>query len=304
MIAGVGSINVDYIIHVEHLPVPGETKYGKKETIMAGGKGANQIAAVARLGGEAIFLSKIGGLDHYNDLLFDDFKWAGIDTKYIETADDILTGAGFVMVAEDSQNSIIIMEGANKFILPEYVIKHKDVIERANICMTEFMIPTETCECAMRLAKEAGVTTLVNPAPARAVNDDFYRYIDIITPNEIEAAFFCGFVIDSEDAASKACDYFHGKGVKKVVVTLGSKGAYVSDGDTKIILRANKVDALDTSGAGDCFNGAFAYALDRGHDIFESAKFANAAASVSVTRIGTMRSMPSLKELEAVYKLA
>ncbi len=240
MIVAVASINVDYIIHIKNLPKPGETNYGKSETIMAGGKGANQIAAAARLGADTVFLSKVGSLDAYNDLVYKDFKWAGIKTEYIETAPDVLSGAGFVMVAEDSQNNIIILEGANKFVTPDYVEKYKDIIYRANICMTEFMIPEETCEYAMKLAKERGVTTLVNPAPARPIRDSFYQYIDIITPNEVEAADFCGFEIASEDEASRACDFFHDKGIGRVVITLGSRGAYASDGKAKKMIPSYK----------------------------------------------------------------
>ncbi len=303
MIVEIGSINVDYIIHNRRLPVPGETIYGKNVTIMAGGKGANQIAAAARLGAETLFLSKIGSLDQYNSLIMKDFEWAGIDARCIEVAENVYSGSGFVMVAEDSQNSIIIIEGANAAITPGYIEKYKDDIKDANVCMTEFMIPMETCEFAMNLARSEGVKTLVNPAPSRPISDDFYRYIDIITPNELEASDFCGFSIDTQDDASRACDFFHNKGVKEVVITLGSRGAYVSDGERRTMIDSYKVNAIDTSGAGDSFNGGLAYALDKGYDIFESARFGNAVASQSVMRVGTLRSMPTLEETERVYKL-
>ena len=303
MIVAVGSINVDYIIHNKRLPVPGETIYGKDVTIMAGGKGANQIAAAARLGAKTIFLSKVGRLDMYNSLMFKDFEWAGVDISCIEYAEDVYSGSGYVLVSEDSQNSIIIIEGANKFITPEYVQKYEAEIKHANVCMAEFMIPRDTCEYAMKLAKKDGVTTLVNPAPSREIDDSFYKYIDIITPNEVEAADFCGFAVDNELSAEAACGFFHSKGVKNVVITMGSRGAYVSNGKQRLMIDSYKVSAIDTSGAGDAFNGGFAYAFDKGYDIFDSAKFGNAVASRSVMRIGTMRSMPTLAEAEVAYKL-
>lgn len=303
VIVEIGSINVDYIINSKRLPIPGETFYGDDVTIMAGGKGANQIAAAARLGAKTVFLSKVGGLDPNNSILFKDFEWAGIDTKYIETVDNVYSGSGYVMVLEDSQNCIIIIEGANKFITPEYIEKHRDIIKQANVCMTEFMIPMETCEYSMKLAKEAGITTLVNPAPSRPIGDSFYKYIDIITPNEVEAADLCGFKIETEADAARCCDYFHDKGVKYVVITLGSRGAFVSDGSKRMMIDSYKVKAVDTSGAGDSFNGGLAYALDRGYDIFESARFGNAVASRSILRTGTLRSMPTLAEVEEIYQL-
>ncbi len=282
MIAAIGSINVDYIIHNKRLPVPGETLYGKSVTIMAGGKGANQIAAASRLGADTLFLSKIGGLDQYNSTVLKDFEWAGVSVDYIETVPDSYSGAGFAMIGEDSQNSIIIIEGANAEMTPEYVEKYKDQIKNASIVMCEFMIPQETAEYTMKLGKELGIPTLCNPAPFRKTDDSFYRYVDIVTPNEIEAAEACGFTIDGRKSASEACDYFHGLGVKSVVITMGSRGAFCSDGSRQEMIESYKVKAIDTSGAGDSFNGGFAYAFDKGYDIFTCARFGNAVASKSV----------------------
>lgn len=303
MIAAIGSINVDYIIHNSRLPVPGETLYGKSATIMAGGKGANQIAAASRLGADTVFLSKIGELDQYNSTVLKDFEWAGVSTECIETVPDKYSGAGFAMIGEDSQNSIIIIEGANAEVTPEYVAKYKDQIKKASIVMCEFMIPQETAEYAMKLGKELGIPTLCNPAPFRKTDDSFYRYVDIVTPNEIEAAEACGFTIDDKKSAAEACDYFHSLGVKSVVITMGSRGAFCSDGGRQEMIESYKVKAIDTSGAGDSFNGGFAYAFDKGYDIFTCARFGNAVASKSVQRVGTMRSMPNLNETEEVYRL-
>lgn len=303
MIAAVGSINVDYIIHNRRLPVPGETIYGKSVTIMAGGKGANQIAAAARLGAETRFISKVGELDRYNSMVMDDFKWAGVPVDHIGIAPDVYTGSGYCMIGEDSQNCIIIIEGANAAITPDFVAQYKEEIAKASIIMCEFMIPQETAEYTMKLGRELDIPTLCNPAPFRKVEESFYKYVDIVTPNEIEAAEACGFDIDDEASAGKACAYFHNLGVKYVVITMGKRGAFCSDGKRQEMIDSYPVKALDTSGAGDSFNGGFVYAFDRGYDIFECARFGNAVASRSVQRLGTMRSMPDLAETEEVYKL-
>ena len=288
MITEIGSTTVDYIIHNKRMPVPGETMYGDSLTIMAGGKGANQIAAASRLGAETLFLSKIGELDHYNDVIMADLKWAGVSSENIEIAPGKYSGSGFAMIGQDSQNSIIIMDGANGEISVEYVKKHADQIKKASIIMCEFMIPQETCEYVMKLGREAGIPTLCNPAPFRKVDEEFYKYVDIITPNEVEAAEACGFEINDEESAARACQYFHDLGVKYVVITM---------------IQCYKVNAIDTSGAGDSFNGGFAYAFDKGYSIFECARFGNAVASRSVQRVGTMRSMPTLEETEEAYCL-
>jgi ribokinase len=155
----------------------------------------------------------------------------------------------------------------------------------------------------MKLAKEGGAMTLVNPAPVSEISDEFYKLIDVITPNEVETAQYVGFEIDGEEAAKKAAEFFHGKGVKNVVLTLGSNGAFVSDGSRSEMIPAYKVKAIDTSGAGDTFNGALAYALDRGYDIFTSARFANAASSVAVQKRGAVKGNPTLEEVTPVFLL-
>jgi ribokinase len=304
MILEVGSVNVDYIIHNKRAPFPGETIYGKSVTVMAGGKGANQIAAAARLGAETVFLAKVGELDQYNSMLMNDFKWAGVSTKFIGTAPDVYTGSAYCMIGEDAQNSIIIIEGANCAVTPEFVESHRETIKKASIVICEFGINQETVDYTMKLGKELGVTTLCNPAPFRKVDESFYKNVDIITPNEIEASEACGFTINDEESAARGCEFFHNLGVKKVIITLGDRGAFCSDGERQEMIPSYQVKAFDTTGAGDSFNGGFAYAFDKGYDFFECARFANAVASRCVQQLGSMRSMPTLEETEAVYKLS
>lgn len=302
MILGIGTINLDYIIDCQHLPVPKESIICRDVTLMLGGKGANQIAAAARLGAENMFIAMTGANDPNNSILFRDLEWAGVNTGHICTTDG-LSGSAFVMVEHSGQNSIIINPGANKALTPEIIRQKRACFEKAAICMTEFSVPMETCEYAIKLAKKLGRLTIVNPAPYAPISDSFYQNIDVITPNEIEAADFCGFQITDAKSASQACVFFHSKGVKNVVITMGSQGAFVSDGRDQMMIPCCKVSAIDTSGAGDSFNGGLAYAMDRNIDIFTAARFGNAVASLSVQKKGTARSMPSLDEVEKIFPL-
>ncbi|MBO0457724.1 ribokinase [Enterococcus hulanensis] len=301
MIVEVGSLNVDFIVHNRRFPKPGETVIGKSVTVMAGGKGANQIAAAARLGAETRFLSKVGELDQYNSMLMSDLAWAGVPTNTIGTVSDLYTGSAYCMICEDSQNCIVIIEGANEGVTADFVESNRDLLSKSSIVMCEFSINQEACDYAMKLGKELGVTTLCNPAPFRKVDDSFYKNVDIVTPNEVEAAEACGFEITDEESAARGCEFFHQLGVEKVIITMGKLGAFCSDGSKQEMIESCEVNACDSSGAGDCFNGAFAYAFDKGYDFFEAARFANAAAAASVQKLGTMRSMPCLEEVEAIY---
>ena len=303
MILEVGSINVDFIIQSQKNPLPGETVYGKNVSVMTGGKGANQIAAAARLGADTILFTKMGEIDKNNEILYGDLKWAGVSTKYIELVPNEYTGSAYCMIEDSAQNSIIIIDGANKEIDSEYIGKYKDLIAKANIVICEFGVNQETCDYVMKLAKKLGVTTVCNPAPFRTVDPNFYKNVDIITPNEIEAAEICGFPVVDEESASKACEFFHNLGVDKVIITMGNQGAFCSNRVKKQMIPSYQVKAVDTTGAGDCFNGSFAYAYEKGYDFFECARFANAAASLSVQKLGAMPSMPSLKDVEKIFTL-
>ncbi|RKL61607.1 ribokinase [Thermoanaerobacteraceae bacterium SP2] len=302
MITVVGSSNIDYIISNKKLPEPGETIYGTGMFITAGGKGANQAAAAARLGADVCFLSKVGGNDKNSEILWEKLKWAGVNIDNIEVEENTYCGYGFVMVSEDGQNRIIIIKGANEYITPQYVEKHKETIINSKICMSEFMIPIETAEYAISIAHNNGVVTILNPAPAFPIDDRFYKKIDIITPNEIEARDISGVEIKDKKSAVEAANYFHAKGVKNVLITLGSRGSFISDGTRQEFIKSYNVKAIDTSGAGDSFNGGLAYSIWKGKDIFEAAHFATAVAAVSVTRQGTMPSMPTLSEVEDLIK--
>lgn len=298
MITVIGANTIDYFSYSKRLPLPGETMTGESMMIGPGGKGANQAAAAAKLGAPVCWLSKVGALDRYKDMVLDGLTSAGVDISAVEEEPDVFCGAGYVMInSETGQNSIIIMHGANAAITPEYIDRHRDRILGAKICMAEFQVPPKTAEYALKEAKRHGIMTILNPAPAASIGDDFYPFIDIITPNEVEVRDITGIEVRDEESARQAAAFFHEKGVGQVIVTLGSRGAFVSAGGEQRMIPSYAVSAVDTSGAGDCFNGALAYALHEGQDIFSAAGFANAAAAVSVTRRGTMDSMPELGDV-------
>ncbi len=298
MILGIGSINVDYIIRCERLPIPGETVYSKNVEIMLGGKGAVQICAASRLGADTMFLGMVGSNDFNNPILFEDFKRANVNVEYIKRSSLNYSGSAFVFVSDSGQNNIIINTAANASVTTDFLDKNRKCFEKAKVCMTEFGISLDSCEHAMKLAKEHDKITIVNPAPYAHINDQFYSYIDIITPNEIEAAGFCGFVVDSKSKALEASKFFHNKGVENVIITMGEQGAFVSNGKEYMMLDVIDAEVVDTSGAGDSFNGAVAYAISKGLDLFEAAKFGNSVASLSVQKPGTTRSLPTMLEVK------
>lgn len=303
MILEVGTINLDHIIRCQHLPAPKESVLCNNVSLMLGGKGANQIAAAGRLGAETVFISMVGADDPNNAILFNDLKWAGVNIDHIGKAEGMSSGSAYVCVEESGQNQIIINVAANSAISPEFIDQNSECFKKADVFVTEFSVSVETCAYATKLAKENGAITIVNPAPYAYISDEFYANIDIITPNEMEAADFCGFPVSDEASAAKACEFFHGKGVKNVIITMGHAGVFVSDQKTMCMIPSYKVNAIDTSGAGDSFNGGFAYALSKKADIFTAAKFANAVASLSVQKNGTARSMPTLDEVNEIFTL-
>ena len=303
MILEIGSINHDYIIHCKQFPRPKESILADQIETMLGGKGANQIAAAGRLGADAVLIGMLGQDDSANQMILNDLEWAHVRTECLETVPDSKTGSAYVIIDQSGQNEIIIHAAANAAMTPSIVDKYRSQFEKATICITEFALPMETCKYAMKVAKEYGATTIVNPAPYAEIPEDFYPYIDILTPNEMESAQFCGFAVSDPTSAAAACQWFHQKGVKNVVITMGHLGAFVSNGEKSLMIDSYHVNAIDTSGAGDSFNGGLAYAYERGHDIFVSSRFGNAVASLCVQRRGTARSMPTFAEVEKVLKL-
>ena len=298
MITVVGSVNVDIISYAEKLPVPGETVIGYDFQTTVGGKGANQAAAAARLGAKTYFLGKMSGCDKLADILWDGFSWAGVDVSHVEVENDIISGVGVIMVGENSQNLITIVAGTNARVTKDYIDRKMQVISSSKVVLTEFGIPIQTAEYVTKTASDAGVTTIVNPAPALPMTDSFYRATDVLTPNESEAEILSGIKVFDQGSAKNASEFFHNKGVPNVIITMGSLGVFVSTNERQEFIAAIDCKPLDTTGAGDAFSGGLAYGLGKGDDIFSAARIANTVAGISVTRSGTMKSMPTREEIE------
>jgi ribokinase len=293
-----GSSNVDFVCHTERFPRPGQTVAGDRFRVAPGGKGANQAVAAARLGLEAIFLSKLGGLDPYRDLLTDGFTWAGLDASGVEVEPEEYCGAALIMIDAEAQNMIAILANANAGVTPAYVDRHRAAIVSSQALLVEFGIPLESAEHAAVLAREAGVLTLVNPAPATQLSERFCAATDVITPNESEAAAITGIEVSTAPCCLQAATYFHERGVRRVVITLGARGAFVSDNGKAQTIPAFSVKAVDPTGAGDAFCAGLALGLVEGRDLAEAARMGSAAGALCACVPGAMRAMPTREDLE------
>ncbi len=280
------------------IPAEGETILGAKYNIGPGGKGCNQAIAISRLGGKVNFFTKIGQ-DNYGKLALETLKKNNIETKYIIQNESLQTGvAGILVDSTSGKNAINVITGAPSTLTLKDLEKQIELIKRSKIFLTQLEIPKDvTLEC-LKIAKENNVTTILNPAPASKLSDNFFQYIDYFTPNETEAEFYSGIKISHEQDASSAAAKLLEMGVKNVIITLGEKGLFYFDGEEKIYIKASHVDSVDTTGAGDAFNGALAYGLSLNKSIKECLDLANRAAGLSTTKIGAGNAMPFKKDLE------
>ncbi len=297
----VGSSNTDMIIKVPWIPKPGETILGGKFSTAPGGKGANQAVAASRAGGDVTFLARIGK-DMFGQKAKEGFIKDKINVDYVLTDENDPSGVALIFVAEDGENSIAVAGGANANLSPSDVQKASDVILSADILVMQLETPLETVHQAASMASDNGVKVILNPAPAQELSDDILGHISILTPNESEAELLTGIKVDSEQDAAKAADVLMGRGVKTVLVTMGSKGTFIATEDFKELIPAFKVKAVDTTAAGDVFNGALAVAIAENKPIREAVSFANAAAALSVTKLGAQPSAPTRKEIDIFLK--
>jgi len=302
MITVIGSANIDYVCYTERIPELGETVAGSSFLVTAGGKGANQAVAAARLGARTVLLTKLGREDRYAGLLTDGFQAAGVDVSRVQFEPGSYCGCALIMVDRQARNIIGIVPNANACISVAYIEENRSLIEASQVLVVEFGVPLPTVEHAVALARKAGVTTLVNPAPALVLGDRFYENVDVIVPNETEAEALCGQRLAGPEGLREAAGYFHRRKAANVVITLGEKGAFVSDGRRTTVIPGRAVKVVDSTGAGDAFVGGLACALAEGRDIFAAAAFANAAAALSVTRPGAARSMPARSEVENLIR--
>ncbi len=297
----IGSSNTDMIIKLPHIPKPGETVLGGNFSTSAGGKGANQAVSAARAGGEIIFIARVGD-DIFGEQAVEGFIKSGINIDNIITDKKAPSGVALIFVDENGENSIAVAPGANASLSPSDITASKDTIASAGIVLLQLEIPLETVRTAAEIAAENGVDIILNPAPARPLGDDILRHISILTPNESEAELLTGIKVGDEESAAQAADALSAKGVKTVLITLGPRGVYVSSKDFNGIVPGFSVNAVDTTAAGDVFNGVLALSLSEDMPLVDGVRFSNAAAALSVTRLGAQPSAPYRKEIEDFLK--
>ena len=293
----IGSSNTDMVIKTEKLPGPGETILGGTFLLNPGGKGANQAVAATRLGGKVTFVMKRGN-DLFGNQTVGLLMREGIDTEHVIKDNDLPSGVALITVDSKGENSIVVASGANGNLNPDDIDPDLLDCKRFEILLLQLEIPLKTVEYAATEAFKCGMKVILNPAPARKLSEELLKCTWLATPNEIEAEALSGIIITNSETADKAADIIRSKGVKNVIITLGATGCYVKSDSFTGMVDAIKVNAVDTTAAGDVFNGALAVALAEGKGLKEAVLFANRAASISVTRLGAQASAPFRNELE------
>ncbi len=295
-----GSFNYDMTARLDHFPKPGETLLGTDFTTGPGGKGSNQAIAAKRAGAKLKFITKLGA-DPFGKEALKTFESVGLSTEGVIIDPAANTGSAFILLEEKSrQNMIIVNKGASCSISQEDIAAVQPLLEETDLLLVQLETNISAVEAAIDIVKKGGGAVILNPAPAAELSPFIYHSTDIITPNETEAELLTGICVDSPESAEKAAEVFRSRGVRQVVITLGSRGAYVHDGSRSAIIKAYPVKPVDTTGAGDTFNGAMTAALAQGKSLFDAVNFANAAASLSVTRPGAGLSSPLREEIESI----
>ncbi|MXN89121.1 ribokinase [Pasteurella canis] len=291
-----GSVNADHVISVPHFAKPGETLTGSNYHIAYGGKGANQAVAAARLGANIDFIACIGD-DDIGQAMKKAFAQDGMNTDAVVEIKNKMTGIAMIQVSASGENSIVISAGANAYLNEDIIDTFADKIIQADALLMQLETPLSAVISAAKLAKSSHTQVILNPAPAQALPDELLTLLDMITPNETETEILTGVKVVDEQSAQQAAQVFHQKGIKTVLITLGSKGVYVSQqGQTSEIVAGFRVEAKDTTAAGDTFNGALMTALLEDKPLAEAIRFAHAAAAISVTRQGAQPSIPTREE--------
>jgi len=294
----VGSSNTDMIIQVPWIPKPGETVLGGTFSTAAGGKGANQAVGAARAGGDVTFVARVGD-DMFGEEMIRGFDNDGINIEHVIRDPDAPSGVALIFVAEDGENSIAVASGANANLIPEDVLSVENTIASADILLMQLETPIDTVATAAQIARNNGVKVILNPAPAQPLSDELLANVSILTPNESEAELLTGIEVTDIQSAETAGQILLEKGLEAVVVTLGSQGALLVTLELTELVAGYKVDAVDATAAGDVFNGTLAVGLAEHIPILEAIRLANAAAALSVTKLGAQPSAPTRVNIEA-----
>lgn len=292
----IGSINMDLVARTPRIPAPGETLTGSDFVTTPGGKGANQAVAVARLGYPVTMLGMVGE-DVFGEALLENLRAAGVDTHAMAQVAGP-SGVAPITVSDDGQNSIVVVPGANGKVDHAYLDRNIEIIRSAGMILCQLEIPMGTITHTLEICAEAKVPVMLDPAPAAPLPDSVWSKVAWFTPNETEAPFYAG----AEAAAEQSSVALRAKGAAGLVLKRGAEGAFVVDGKRSGWVKPFQVGVVDTVAAGDCFNGAFAVALMEGKDPWTAARFASAAAAISVTRRGAQASMPTRAEADAFLR--
>jgi ribokinase len=300
-----GSFVADLAFRTKKVPAWGETIMGSDFRLGPGGKGSNQAVAAARLGGKVSFVSKLGR-DAFGDLARQTYKQEGIDTRFVFETTEYPTGAATIIIDEvKGENAIIVVPGACYQVTPAEIDQARALIADSSVFLTQLELQVPAVGHGLKLAHSLGVQTILNPAPGLALPESIFALCDYLTPNETEAATLTGLPVTDITEAERAAEALLASGARNVVVTLGAQGALVKN--STLAKRVPAIDAgpvVETTGAGDAFNGGFAIALSEGRDILEATRFGCAVAGISVTRHGTAPSMPTRAEVDALLKRA
>lgn len=293
----IGSSNIDLVVNTDRVPQSGETILGNEFIINYGGKGANQALTVLRIGGGVSFISKIGN-DIFGSQMRRHFEEEGMDVSHVFTDMSAPSGVAFITVDNKAENRIVVVPGANDNLSEEDVDNAKLAVKQCEIMVLQLEIPMTSVRYAVRMAASLGKKVIVNPAPACPLAGEFLRDIYLITPNETEAGILTGISVVDEESAQKAAAVLLQQGVQNVVITLGAKGALVYNSNVSVFVPAYRVKAVDTTAAGDVFNGALAVALSEGRTLTDATYFACAASAISVAHSGAQNSIPFRDELD------
>ncbi len=292
----IGSLNMDLVVNVLEMPKKGQTLIGSNFKEVPGGKGANQAVAMARLGGNVTMIGKVGK-DSFGDTLINALKNDNVDTNYIKKVEGP-TGVAMITVDKNAENSIVVAPGANFKVYTNDIDENISAIENSDIVVVQLETPLETINYALKKAKELNKYTILNPAPAVKLEDEIIENVDLLTPNETELEILSGVTINNEDDILKAAKTMIDKGVKELIVTLGSKGSLYINNEKSMFKKSYKVEAVDTTAAGDSYTGALSVAFSKDESIEEAMDFASKVGALCVMKEGAQSSLPKLQDVE------
>lgn len=299
----VGSSNTDLIIKVSEIPRPGETLLGGEFMTFPGGKGANQAVAAARAGGDVVFVAAVGD-DAYGEEAIKGYRLDNINTEDIKVCKGVPSGIAMITISDKGENAITVASGANAELTPADLEEAEEPFDEADYMLIQLETPLDTVLKAVELCTNFNTRVILNPAPAADLSDEILKGVSILTPNETEAERLTGITVTDEKTAAEAADVLHKRGIETVIITLGPEGAYLSDQDsgTQKLIAGFTVNPVDTTAAGDVFNGQLAVALAEGEALEEAVRIAHAAAALSVQKLGAQSSIPRREETDYFLK--